>query len=176
VMEFAARLPDRLKLRAGKTKRILRHAFRDLLPPEIEKRGKMGFGIPLPTWLRKEWRPSTTVTNSGRCSRSRRGSSEIVTDGLPFHAGFRRLRQEEWSICQVFEGILQRRRPETSGEGGTEFAPTAAMNVASMPHVSPFTMPRVSSRTPLLRTAKRFVFLAVTRRSLANASSRAASR
>jgi asparagine synthase (glutamine-hydrolysing) len=58
VIEFAARLPDRLKLRAGKTKRILRHAFRDLLPPEIEKRGKMGFGIPLPTWLRKEWRPS----------------------------------------------------------------------------------------------------------------------
>jgi asparagine synthase (glutamine-hydrolysing) len=56
VMEFAARLPDRLKLRAGKTKLILRQTFRDLLPPEIEKRGKMGFGIPLPTWLRKEWR------------------------------------------------------------------------------------------------------------------------
>jgi asparagine synthase (glutamine-hydrolysing) len=56
VMEFAARLPDRLKLRAGKTKVILRHAFGDLLPPEIDKRGKMGFGIPLPKWLRNEWR------------------------------------------------------------------------------------------------------------------------
>jgi asparagine synthase (glutamine-hydrolysing) len=56
VMEFAARLPDRLKLRAGKTKRILRRAFRDLLPREIDQRGKMGFGIPLPKWLRNEWR------------------------------------------------------------------------------------------------------------------------
>jgi asparagine synthase (glutamine-hydrolysing) len=56
VMEFAPRLPDRLKLRAGKTKLILRETFRDLLPSEIQKRGKMGFGIPLPKWLRKQWR------------------------------------------------------------------------------------------------------------------------
>ncbi len=57
VMEFAASLPDRLKLRAGTTKRILRRAFQDLLPEAIQKRGKMGFGIPLPRWLRNEWRP-----------------------------------------------------------------------------------------------------------------------
>jgi asparagine synthase (glutamine-hydrolysing) len=57
VMELAASLPDRLKLRAGATKVILRRAFRDLLPDEIQKRGKMGFGIPLPTWFRRQWRP-----------------------------------------------------------------------------------------------------------------------
>jgi len=57
VMELAASLPDRLKLRTGTTKVILRRAFRDLLPDEILKRGKMGFGVPLPTWFRKEWRP-----------------------------------------------------------------------------------------------------------------------
>jgi asparagine synthase (glutamine-hydrolysing) len=56
-MELAARLPDRLKLRSGATKVILRRAFRDLLPDEIQKRDKMGFGIPLPTWFRKDWRP-----------------------------------------------------------------------------------------------------------------------
>ncbi len=50
-------LPDRLKLRAGATKIILRRAFRDFLPKEIQKRGKMGFRIPLPSRFRKEWRP-----------------------------------------------------------------------------------------------------------------------
>lgn len=55
VREFAASLPDRL--RNGRTKFLLRHAFRHLLPHAIQRRGKMGFGIPLPTWLRREWRP-----------------------------------------------------------------------------------------------------------------------
>ncbi|MET0153174.1 MAG: asparagine synthase (glutamine-hydrolyzing) [Candidatus Binatia bacterium] len=57
VMEFAASLPDGLKLRRGATKVVLRRAFRDLLPEEIQRRGKMGFGIPLPDWFRNEWRP-----------------------------------------------------------------------------------------------------------------------
>jgi asparagine synthase (glutamine-hydrolysing) len=57
VMEFAASLPDGLKLRRGATKVILRRAFRDLLPDEIQRRGKMGFGIPLPDWFRTRWRP-----------------------------------------------------------------------------------------------------------------------
>jgi asparagine synthase (glutamine-hydrolysing) len=30
----------------------MREAFRDLLPPEILTRGKMGFGVPLATWFR----------------------------------------------------------------------------------------------------------------------------
>jgi asparagine synthase (glutamine-hydrolysing) len=58
VMELAAALPDRLKLRRGTTKFILKHAFRDLLPEEIRRRGKMGFGMPIPTWFRTQWRPA----------------------------------------------------------------------------------------------------------------------
>ena len=57
VMRLAASLPDRLKLRLGRTKFVLRRAFRDLLPAEILRRGKMGFGIPIATWLRTQWRP-----------------------------------------------------------------------------------------------------------------------
>nr|MBI4539294.1 asparagine synthase (glutamine-hydrolyzing) [Gemmatimonadota bacterium] len=56
VMEFAASLPDRLRLRNGRTKFLLRYAFRELFPERIRRRGKMGFGIPLPTWFRREWR------------------------------------------------------------------------------------------------------------------------
>jgi asparagine synthase (glutamine-hydrolysing) len=38
-----------------KGKYILRETFKDFLPPEINKRGKQGFAIPLDKWFRKEW-------------------------------------------------------------------------------------------------------------------------
>ncbi len=56
VMELAASLPDRARIRRRRLKWILRAAFDDLLPPEIATRGKMGFGVPLPTWMRTRWR------------------------------------------------------------------------------------------------------------------------
>ena len=56
LMEYAAGLPDRLKLSRGRTKVILRRAFRDLVPPEILRRGKMGFGVPLRAWFTGELR------------------------------------------------------------------------------------------------------------------------
>jgi len=52
LVEFAAALPDSFKLDGGRTKAVLRDAFRDLVPPEIERRGKMGFGVPLAAWFR----------------------------------------------------------------------------------------------------------------------------
>jgi asparagine synthetase B (glutamine-hydrolysing) len=54
--EYAASLPDRMKLRWGRTKYILKKAFADLLPKEILHRGKMGFGVPLGVWFRGELR------------------------------------------------------------------------------------------------------------------------
>jgi asparagine synthase (glutamine-hydrolysing) len=52
LMEYAAGLPDGMKLSRGRTKIILREAFDDLIPPEIQRRGKMGFGIPFGLWFR----------------------------------------------------------------------------------------------------------------------------
>ena len=56
LVEYVARLPDRLKLARGRTKVILRQAFADLVPAEILRRGKMGFGVPLRTWFTGELR------------------------------------------------------------------------------------------------------------------------
>jgi len=52
VVEFAATLPTRLKLRGMTSKFLLKHAFRDLLPKEILHRPKMGFGVPIAEWFR----------------------------------------------------------------------------------------------------------------------------
>jgi asparagine synthase (glutamine-hydrolysing) len=51
--EFVFRLPGDWKLKgATGLKWIFKEAFRDLLPPSIRRRGKMGFGIPLGPWFR----------------------------------------------------------------------------------------------------------------------------
>ena len=53
VVEFCRRLPHRLKYRNGVRKYILRKAMAPLLPPEVLRRPKKGFGIPLMQWLPK---------------------------------------------------------------------------------------------------------------------------
>jgi len=54
VFAFGLTLPTRLKVgslaRGGKL--LLRQAFADLLPPRILRREKMGFGVPMASWLR----------------------------------------------------------------------------------------------------------------------------
>jgi asparagine synthase (glutamine-hydrolysing) len=52
VVELAAGMPIARKFRFGVGKRILREAFHDLLPRPIQRRGKMGFGVPLDHWFR----------------------------------------------------------------------------------------------------------------------------
>lgn len=56
LMEFAARIPMRLKLRGGDTKRILKRALRGLVPDAVLDRRKMGFNAPVDRWLRGELR------------------------------------------------------------------------------------------------------------------------
>jgi asparagine synthase (glutamine-hydrolysing) len=50
--EFAATLPHSWKMEGGVGKALFRQALGDRLPPEVLRRGKMGFGVPLPIWFR----------------------------------------------------------------------------------------------------------------------------
>lgn len=52
LVEFALSLPTAWKIRRMEGKRILRDWARGLLPPEILKRRKMGFGVPIGEWFR----------------------------------------------------------------------------------------------------------------------------
>jgi asparagine synthase (glutamine-hydrolysing) len=49
--EFAAAIPDHLKIRGANQKYVLKRAVEDLLPREIIYRKKMGFPTPLRQWL-----------------------------------------------------------------------------------------------------------------------------
>ncbi len=52
LLELAARIPSRWKVKGGETKWIFRQAYREQLPAEIVSRAKHGFDIPTDAWLR----------------------------------------------------------------------------------------------------------------------------
>jgi asparagine synthase (glutamine-hydrolysing) len=57
VVDLAAAMPLEWKMQRGRGKKILIETFGDLLPPAIQRRSKMGFGVPLDHWFRGELAP-----------------------------------------------------------------------------------------------------------------------
>lgn len=58
VVEFAWQIPQSLKLKDGVGKWILRQVLYKYVPKELVERPKMGFGVPIDSWLRgplREW-------------------------------------------------------------------------------------------------------------------------
>jgi asparagine synthase (glutamine-hydrolysing) len=56
VAEFSGRIPAHLKLKGFEKRYLFKRAFRDLLPIEIIKKKKHGFGIPVATWMKSDKR------------------------------------------------------------------------------------------------------------------------
>ena len=52
VVEFAFQIPSKFKIQHGIKKKILQETFRPDLPPELYKRPKHGFEVPLLKWFR----------------------------------------------------------------------------------------------------------------------------
>ena len=55
MVDLALTIPSRLKVRGGVRKWILKRAFAGSLPPEVLRRGKEGFSMPMKQWLTHEW-------------------------------------------------------------------------------------------------------------------------
>lgn len=54
LIEFAASLPEHLKMNRYRTKYLLKKVAARLVPPEVIYRQKMGFGVPIGRWFRSE--------------------------------------------------------------------------------------------------------------------------
>ncbi len=59
IVELAARMPARMKIRHGRGKRVLRDVTRPRLPPQTLRKGKQGFAVPLRDWFRGQLRDLT---------------------------------------------------------------------------------------------------------------------
>jgi asparagine synthase (glutamine-hydrolysing) len=51
LVELVMGIPERMKVRNGRLKHLLKEGVRDLLPAEIVNRRKQGFGVPMSEWF-----------------------------------------------------------------------------------------------------------------------------
>src|SRR5438067_2946686 len=97
LVEFACRLPVELKVRCLATKRVLRKAVADLVPPPIRRRVKRGLTVPLAAWLAGPLLPFARTTLERLDPRVIR--PEAVRALLDEHVARRRdNRRELWAL------------------------------------------------------------------------------
>jgi asparagine synthase (glutamine-hydrolysing) len=65
LVEFAATIPSRLKIRGGVGKHILKQVMAPYLPAEVLQKRKHGFSVPLGTWLRTDLKEDILDTLRG---------------------------------------------------------------------------------------------------------------
>jgi len=57
LIEYAAAMPEELKVKGLTLKLLFRNAIKEMLPAEIVNRTKQGFMVPIGPWLKKELKP-----------------------------------------------------------------------------------------------------------------------
>jgi asparagine synthase (glutamine-hydrolysing) len=87
IVDFAARLPERFKLKGAKSKLVLRQLMKDKLPHNVMRRPKIGFDIPVHDWFRGVLRPLLLDTVSPEAVSSSRlfhwsGIERLLSDHL----------------------------------------------------------------------------------------------
>lgn len=118
MVEFAARVPAALKLHGKEKKHLLKLSQQQRLSNDILYRKKMGFSVPLASWLNKELKPIAddlfAAKDSGLANFFK---LSLVTQLWQQHqAGDFRYTQELWSLL-VFAAWWQHyMQPETSGQ------------------------------------------------------------
>jgi asparagine synthase (glutamine-hydrolysing) len=103
VIEFAASLPERYKLRGLTTKYLLKKVLRKLLPSENLNRRKMGFGVPIGHWFRGKMQPFLReVVLSERALRRGLFKPEAVHQLVDLHTqGKRDYSHQLWTLLML---------------------------------------------------------------------------
>lgn len=103
VIEFAASLPQDLKLRRLTTKYLLKKVLRKFLPAENLNRGKMGFGVPIGHWFRGQMQAFLReVLLSEKALRRGLFKPETVRQLVELHtSGERDYSQQLWTLLML---------------------------------------------------------------------------
>ncbi|MGY8813372.1 MAG: asparagine synthase (glutamine-hydrolyzing) [Gammaproteobacteria bacterium] len=100
LIEHAWRLPLSCKVRHGQGKWLLRQVLHKYVPSHLVERPKMGFGVPLDSWLRgplREW--AETLLDSQKLKSQGLLNAEIITKKWTEHlSGERNWQYQLWNV------------------------------------------------------------------------------
>ena len=103
LVEWAARLPDRFKVRGLEGKVLLKRLARKLVPPGVVDRRKVGFTVPLAPWFRGPLRPLLSDTLlSPTCLARGYYDARVLNEYVEDHVEGRRDRSRElWTLLTL---------------------------------------------------------------------------
>jgi asparagine synthase (glutamine-hydrolysing) len=103
VIEFAASLPENLKLRGLTTKYLLKQMLKKILPQENLTRRKMGFGVPIGHWFRGQLQPFLRETIlSEKALKREFFKAEVVKQLVELHTrGERDYSHQLWTLLML---------------------------------------------------------------------------
>ena len=101
-MEYVARIPSTLKLTGTNGKRIFKTALARYLPDDILSRPKMGFGVPIAEWLRRDLKTyARDLVLEGEATRRYLRRSHVEALWKEHGSGLRNRATELWVVMML---------------------------------------------------------------------------